>query len=143
MFKLHFDLYSTQAEAFMAVLSPLLPDTELGRDAQKLDGIPRPLPACSIVSINNCIGMCLVNMDLARLVDHIQTHTGLFNDFYINFDRFCCPKRRTGFGGTTSGVPLFRQVAESIDRCAAKMGEIRQVIMKNILLMGKLPKFWV
>ncbi|MEZ4568001.1 MAG: hypothetical protein R2860_13945 [Desulfobacterales bacterium] len=37
MFKLHFDLYSTQAEAFMAVLSPLLPDTELGRMLKNWD----------------------------------------------------------------------------------------------------------
>ncbi|MEZ4568002.1 MAG: hypothetical protein R2860_13950 [Desulfobacterales bacterium] len=34
-------------------------------------------------------------------VDHIQTHTGLFNDFYINFDRILLSEASHWFGGTT------------------------------------------
>ena len=145
MFKLHFDLYSTQAEAFMAVLSPLLPDTELGRMLKNWD----------FNYTADSRAACLFDRFYKQLyrdvfgehgfgpaaVDHIQTHTGLFNDFYINFDRILLSETSHWFGGTAREA-LFRQAAEkALTGAPQKWGEIRQVIMKNILFDEKLPKF--
>ena len=37
MYKLHYDVYSIQAELFMKILGPLLPDTKTGGNTQELE----------------------------------------------------------------------------------------------------------
>ncbi len=145
MFKLHFDVYSTQAEAFMAVLGPLLPDTEQGRLLKNWDFSYSPDSKAAYlfdrfykqlyqdVFGNHGVG--------SAAVDHIETHTGLFNDFYLNFDRILLSGDSLWFGGNTREA-LYQQAAEkALQTTPRKWGEVRQVVMKNILFDGKLPKF--
>ncbi|MFH2065621.1 MAG: penicillin acylase family protein [Pseudomonadota bacterium] len=145
MFRLHYDVYSTQAELFMAVLSPLLPDSkhaailknwnlEYSADSEGaflFDRFYRQL--YRDVFGDHGFG--------ADVVDYMDRHTGIFNDFYINFDRILLSETSSWFGGR-SREDLFRQAAEkALQSPSQKWGNGRKVILKNIVFDGKLPRF--
>ncbi len=145
MFKLHYDVYSTQAEAFMAILAPLLPDSrqadilknwnfEYSADSEGaflFDRFYRQL-------YRDVFGEHGFGTDVT---DHLDRHTGLFNDFYINFDRILLSKTSLWFGGRTQ-ADIYRRTAEKALSCPPeKWGNSRKVIMKNIVFDGKLPRF--
>ena len=145
MYKLHYDVFSTQAESFMAILAPLLPDSKLAdilkkwnfeyradsEGASLFDRFYKQL--YSDVFGENGFG--------GTAVDYIDQHTGMFNDFYINFDRILLSENSSWFGEYTQ-EELFKAAAEkSLKSLPEKWGAGRKVIMKNIVFDGKLPKF--
>lgn len=145
MVRLHYDVYSTQAEAFMKILAPLLSETEPeatlkhwnceysadSKGATLFDRFYRAL--CRQVFGINGFG--------ETAFDHIDMHTGILNDFYINFDQILLSEDAVWFAGKKR-ADLFRAAADIALRGeAGKWGENRQVIMKNILFDGRLPKF--
>ena len=146
MFRLHFDVYSIQAESFMKILAPLLPDT---REATILKNWNFEYSADSK-------GACLFDRFYRALyrevfgehgfgtdaVDYIDQHTGMFNDFYVNFDRILLSEQSSWFGGRTR-EDIYRQAAEkALKSPPRKWGDTRKVILKNIIFDGKLPKFF-
>jgi penicillin G amidase len=146
MFKLQFDVYSTQAEKFMAILAPLLPESqaaavlknwnfEYSADSEGaflFDRFYRQL-------YRDVFGDHGFGPDA---VDHIDQHTGMFNDFYINFDRILLSETSSWFGGRTR-EDIFRQAADkALNVAPEKWGNTRQVILKNIIFDGRLPKFF-
>ncbi|MFZ5571322.1 MAG: penicillin acylase family protein [Thermodesulfobacteriota bacterium] len=145
MYKLHYDVHSTQAETFMAVLSPLLPDSEQAailknwngdytadsRGAFLFDGFYRQL--YREVFGRHGFG--------PEAVDQIEKHTGIFNDFYIHFDRILLQEESAWFGGRTR-AEIYREAAEkALASPPEKWGTGRRVLMKNIVFDGKLPAF--
>lgn len=145
MFKLQYDVFSTQAQAFMEILAPLLPNTpeasllknwnleysEASEGAFLFDRFYRELN----LEVFGRLG-------LGRgAAEHIEKHTGIFNDFYIYFDRILLSESSTWFGGR-SREEIYRTAAErALKTPPRKWGEVRRVIMKNILFDGKLPLF--
>ena len=145
MYKLHYDVFSTQAESFMAILSPLLSNSkqaailknwnfEYSADSEGASLFDRFYKQLyHDVFGNHGFG--------ADAVDYIDKHTGMFNDFYINFDRILLSENSSWFGGRTR-EELFAQAAEkALKSTPEKWGDSRKVIMKNIVFDGKLPKF--
>ena len=145
MFNLHFDVYSTQAESFMAILAPLLPDTRQARilrnwnfeytadseGAFLFDRFYREL--YREVFGEHGLG--------AEAVAYIDRHTGIFNDFYLNFDRILLSEKSAWFGGRTR-EEIYRKAAAAALKCRPeKWGNSRKVLLKNILFDGKLPGF--
>jgi penicillin amidase len=145
MYKLHYDVYSTQAELFMKILGPLLPDTRQGKilknwnfeysaDSEGAFLFDRFYKELYLeVFGKNGFG--------TEAVEHIDKHTGMFNDFYINFDKILLSEKSLWFGNHTR-EELYLQAAEkALKSQPEKWGNTRKVIMKNILFDGKLPKF--
>ncbi len=145
MYKLHYDVYSTQAELFMKILCPLLPDTpqaeilknwnfEYSADSKGAFLFDRFYKELYLqVFGKNGFGN--------DTVGHIDKHTGIFNDFYINFDRILLSEKSLWFGDNTR-EELYQKAAEkALKSQVEQWGNTRQVIMKNILFDGKLPKF--
>ena len=145
MYKLHFDVYSKQAEAFMDILAPLLPDTANGEILKTWD----------FNYTADSKGAYLFDRFYRELyrevfgksgfgesaVKHLQEHTGIFNDFYINFDRILLLQESAWFGGRTR-EEIYRKASEkALKTTPQKWGNVRKVIMKNILFDGKLPRF--
>jgi len=145
MYKLHFDVYSKQAEAFMAILAPLLPDTPNG---DILKGWNFEYTADS----KGAYLFDLFYRELYRAVfgksgfgeaavEHLQEHTGIFNDFYINFDRVLLSENSSWFGNRIR-EEIYRGASEKAWAASPeKWGNARKVIMKNIIFDGKLPRF--
>lgn len=145
MYKLHYDVYSTQAESFMAILSSMLPDS---RQADILKNWNFEYSADSEGAFlfdrfykqlyRDVFGHHGFGTDV---VDHLDQHTGIFNDFYINFDRILLSETSSWFGGRTR-EEIYRQAAEkALKSLPEKWGDTRKVILKNIIFDGKLPKF--
>lgn len=145
MYKLHADVFSTQAESFMKILIPLIPDTpqanilkewnfEYSADSKGAYLFDRFYKALYLAVFGkHGFG--------TGVVEHLDMHTGIFNDFYLNFDRILLSEDSAWFGGRTR-EELYLQAAEkALKSEPEKWGNARKVILKNILFDGKLPRF--
>jgi len=74
-------------------------------------------------------------------VEHIDKHTGMFNDFYINFDRILLSENSAWFGNSSREDIYLKAAQKALKVEPEKWGNTRKVMMKNILFDGKLPKF--
>jgi penicillin amidase len=146
MYKLHYDVYSMQAELFMKILGPLLPDTMQGKilknwnfeysaDSEGAFLFDRFYKALYLeVFGKHGFG--------TEAVEHIDKHTGIFNDFYINFDRILLSENSIWFGTSTREDLYLKAAENALKSQPEKWGNTRKVIMKNIFFDGKLPKFF-
>lgn len=139
------DLYSLQAEAFMEVLRPFLPNTGKGRLLQEWD--LRYTVESRAATLFEAFYLELVRLVIGdgglgrEVVDFILKETGLFNDFYGHLDRILLADESAWFGGH-SREDLFRQaLAQGLEAEAVPYGETRQVMLAHLLLGGKLPRF--
>jgi penicillin G amidase len=142
---MHFDVYSLQAELFMRILKPLLPNSRQGDILRNWDyrydadsqgaylfeqfyrGLYRE------VFGQNGLG--------EEVVDHLAAQTGIFVDFYHNFDRVCLRERSHWFGGR-SREEIYRTVAaESLAVEPRTWGEAQRYMMRHLLFGGKIPAF--
>lgn len=146
MYKIHYDVYSIQARLFMKILGPLLPDTPPGKILKNWD----------FEYAADSKGAFLFDKFYKELyrrvfgrngfgtdaVEHIDKHTGMFNDFYINFDRILLSENSAWFGSNTREELYLKAVQKALKVVPQKWGNTRKVIMKNIIFDGRLPKFF-
>jgi penicillin amidase len=143
--KMHFDFYSIQAERFMQIIRPLLPDTEQGRILKEWDlcydcdskgaflfeelykGLYRE------VFGKNCMG--------EGVVDFFDRESGVFIDFYMNFDRILLSKKSLWFNGRTREEVYRNAIENYLKVKPASWGSKQKVLFKNIVFDGKLPAF--
>jgi penicillin amidase len=145
MYKIQHDVFSTQAESFMKILAPLLPGTANARMLKDWD----------LEYSAGSQGAYLFDRfvkELYRLVFgkngfgsdaacYLGEHTGIFNDFYINFDRILLSEDSLWFGGQKR-EDLYLQAAEyALKEPPRKWGDTRKLALTNILFGGKLPRF--
>jgi penicillin amidase len=145
MYKLQSDVFSTQAESFMKILAPLLPDTpqakilkewnfEYSADSEGAYLFDRFYKELYLeVFGEHGFG--------TEVVEHLDMHTGIFNDFYLNFDRIMLSEASAWFGGRTKEELYLQAVEKALKSVPEKWGNVRKVILKNILFDGKLPRF--
>ena len=144
VFKMYFDVYSLEAELFMKFINPLLPDTPQGEILKNWDlkytadsrgaflfeefykGLYRE------VFGNNGFG--------EEVVDFLASETGVFIDFYDNFDRILLVEESIWFNGKTRKEIYQKVIDDTLNIPPQTWGENRTFIMKNILFDGKLPK---
>jgi penicillin amidase len=145
MKKMHFDLYSLQAERFMADIRPLLPDTPNGQILKSWD--------CQYESdskgamLFESVYRALINTvfgdnGLGReAIDHIFTETGLFNDYYANLDDVLFREDSAWFEGEEKTEIFRRAVAEGLSTEARPYGEGMTVTLSHLLFGGQVPRF--
>jgi len=145
MTAMHFDLYSIQAERFMAILEPLLPATPQGDILKAWD-------YCYDAKSKGAFLFERFYQELYRevfgrrgmgekVIDYMAAHTGVFVDFYDNFDRILLAEESSWFGGQTREA-IYRKAAEqALTVEPQEWGQDRRVMMAHILLGGKLPGF--
>jgi len=145
MTTMHFDLYSLQAERFMAFLEPLLPETPQGKILKSWD-------RCYDAKSQGAYLFERFYQELYRevfgrngmgekVIDFLAARTGVFIDFYENFDRILLASQSEWFGGQTREA-LYRKAAENALAVEPReWAQDRQITMAHILLGGKLPGF--
>jgi penicillin amidase len=145
MYNMHFDLYSRQAQVFMDILKPLLPDTEQGRilgewdlcydqnsqGAYLFEAFYRKL-------ILETFGRNGFGKDVCR---HLWNETGVFVDFYHNIDRILLSETSVWFGGENRESFYEGVARKALDIPVRRWGESRQFMMRHLLFGGKLPVF--
>lgn len=139
------DLYSLEAEAFMEILGPLLPDTQAGRLLAAWDCRydPESQGAYLFERFYEALRTAVFGKNgfgedaeifLAR-------QTGVYADFYLNFNRILLSERSAWFADETREELYGRVAAEALDGKILTWGETRKVTMSHIIFGGQLPRF--
>jgi len=145
VFEMHYDVYSKQAEIFMKILKPLLPDTEQGKILSEWNYEYSLDSKGAFLFEEFYKGICLEvfgkNGMGEGVIDFFANETGVFIDFYKNFDRILLAETSAWFNGKTR-EEIFTSVADTYLQVKPKQwGETRKVLFEHILFEGKLPKF--
>jgi penicillin amidase len=145
IFSMHMDVYSVQAEAFMKILKPLLPDAGNGRILRNWDLRYDPESQGAYlfeefykelyreVFGENSMG--------TEVVDFLKEETGAFIDFYLNFDRILLMETSSWFNGRKREDIYKKSLEKVLSMEPKKWGDVQKVMLKHILLGGKLPLF--
>jgi len=146
------DLYSPQAERFMAIIRPLLSEfaaahsdavrviqewdfnyASESRGAFVFEQVYRAL-ICEV------FGECECSFG-GPVLERILNETCLFFDFYGNFDRVLLAEKSEWFG-KLSRAELYRTaMAKALTTPPQPYGQTRKVRMRHLLFGGKLPLF--
>jgi penicillin amidase len=143
-FTMQFDVYSKQGEIFMNILRPQLPPSQAGDTLRNwdlrydADSEGAWLFEQFYEELNREV---FGNGGLGpKVVDTLRRDTGVFIDFYHNFDVVLLSENSGWFGGR-SREEIFRQVAARILRGPSrKWGTSQRFMMTNIFFNGKLPR---
>ena len=145
MKKMHYDLYSKQAERFMPIIKPLLPDSEAGNILKKWDFRYREDSEAAYYFeqiyhhlLRDVFGV----QDWGEEVfDFVDRETGIFVDFYGNFDNILTKGTSAWFGGKSREQIYRKAIEKALSAEPKTYGETRLITMTNIFFGGKLPKF--
>lgn len=145
MFRMHMDVYSPQAERFMGVLKPLLPDTP---DARILaDWDLRYDAGSEGATLFEAFYKALHREVFGRhglgegALDFLERETGTFADFYFNFDRVLLAEQSAWFCGVAREEIYRKAAAAALAVRPRAWGETRKVMLSHILFGGKLPSW--
>ena len=145
MKRMHYDLYSLQAERFMKLIKPHLPDSENGRILKEWDYTYRGDSKAAMLF--ESVYMALLNIvfgdgGLGRsVIEYLMKETGIFNDYYGNFDTILLKKKSPWFGGRAQDEVFKLAVKEGLRVKAVPYGRTRSVVFSHLLFGGKLPGF--
>ena len=143
MQKIHYDVYSLQAECFMKILRPLLPETPLA-------SILREWDCCYDTGSRGAFLFETVYQALLQSVfgektlgkeiaEFLAAETGIFADFFNNFDRILLAEESSWFGDEGRDGLYRRILAEALQISPKMWGEVNQLRMAHILLGNQLP----
>lgn len=145
VFGMHYDVYSLQAERFMSVLRPLLPNTPQGKilrdwdlcytadseGAYLFEQFYRAL--YQTVFGQNGIGEVVLR--------YLLDETGTFIDFYQNFDRVLLAEESVWFGGRSRKEIYQEAAATALTVPPQPWGNARKFTLSHMLFGGKMPRF--
>jgi len=144
MKKMHMDLFSVQAELFMQLIKPLLPDNEKGNTLQNWDLCydSNSKGAALFESIYSCLlHEVFGNVIGNEVLNFIETETGYITDFYANFDRILLSENSIWFKDRTQQEIFRTAIEQGLRANESTWGERNFITMENILVGGKFPKF--
>jgi len=149
---LQFDVYSIQAKEFLAVLLPLLESSHANNKIYKaladwdccydFDSIGAPLFEAFYSTLREQVfGEQASGMGV-DVVRHLSEQSGVFIDFYQNFDRAMLNPDSGWYSGL-SQAQAFGLAFEKIKHRSTlvRWKDVNTVSLTNILFQGKLPKF--
>lgn len=142
---MHYDLYSIQAEAFMALIKPLLPDTENGKILSEWD-LCYDRDSLGATLFERIYG-ALVNIVFGEIglgeqvLQHFITETPLFALLHGFFDRILLQDKSIWYGDFSREQIYQRAIANGLKDPAVPYGQTRQVYFNNLFFGGRLPKF--
>jgi penicillin amidase len=145
MQRMHYDLYSRQAEAFMHVIRPLLPDTPNGKLLKEWD--LRYHSDSREATLFERVYLELVKIVFGQygvgrqVMDYIMDETILFHDFYGNFDRLLLAEDSLWLGDNSREELIGLACERNLAAQPVPYGSWRKILMKNIFFAGKLPRF--
>lgn len=145
MKEMQYDLRSKQAEKFMEKIIPLLPTNEHGQLLREweLEYDSDSLAPTLFESIYEKLAKRIFGtLGLgSEAFNYFLTDTILFHDFYGNFDRVMLSDHSEWFGGKTGEEILKESIEEGLQVSPEPYGKNQKIMMKNLLLGGRLPRF--
>lgn len=141
---MHYDVYSLQAEQFMKYISPMLPDTENGNLLRKWDYCYdiQSKGAFLFEQIYRTLYSEVFGGIMGKDVTaFLQNETGIFVDFYENFDNILLSEQSVWFGNRSKAEIYQQAINLALKNQAKTWGEVNTFDLTNMLLGNKLPKF--
>ncbi len=142
--KMHYDVYSIQAELFMEYIKDLLPDNEKGNILKDWD-------YCYDINSKGAylfeqIYRALYSEVFGNILgknanEFLQNETGIFIDFYENFDNILLAEKSIWFGKKTKTEIYKTAIKKGLKSAIKTWGEFNKFDLTNMLLGEKLPKF--
>ena len=146
MQKMHYDLYSRQAEAFMEIITPLLPDSENGNilrdwdlryDAASLgatlfEQVYREL--LLLVFGENGMGV--------DVVEYMMDETAMFAMLHGNFDQVLLKETSSWFADQPREEVYRRAIERGLARPSVPYGQTCKIYLPNMFFGGQLPKIF-
>ncbi len=77
------------------------------------------------------------------MINFLQHESGVFIDFYANFDQILLSNKSAWFLGKERDSIYKKVIDSTLKMKAKKWGDINYITLSNMLLGGKLPKFLV
>ena len=146
MKKIHYDLYSKQAEAFMEIIKPLLPSTENGEILRNWD---RRYDAASLgATLFERIYRELLKLVFGEngmgvdVVGHMITDTSMFAMLHGNFDQVLLKETSAWFADQSREQIYQMAIDRGLSKPAIPYGQTRKIYIQNIFFGGKLPKIF-
>jgi penicillin amidase len=142
MRRMQLDVLSRHADAFMAILLPLLPDTPAAAILRAWD---RGYDVAAVgATLFERFYRALVRDVFGtacgpEVLDVLWNETGILIDFYYNFDRVLLRADSTWYGIEGRDVIWRRVAAHALAAPARPWGEERPLLMKHLLFGGRLP----
>jgi penicillin amidase len=142
--EVHKDLYSTQAERFMAILRPFIPDTPQGRLLKEWD-LRYDLDSLGAGIFERFYGELIERVfgdgGLGRdVVSFLRRETAIFAAFFWSFDLVLLSESSGWFGGK-SREDLYREALEAALKVPARpWREGRMIMLSHLFFGGRLPK---
>jgi penicillin amidase len=142
---MHYDLYSKQAEQFMPIIRPLLPDSPNGRILRDWDLCydSESLGATLFERVYfELVKYVFGDLGIGReVMEHLIDETILFHDFYEHFDRVLLKKESLWFEGQYRSDVYRTAIERGLDAEPVPYGRTRPVLMKNLVYGDIQPEF--
>ncbi len=143
MKRIQMDVRSKQAERFLEILRPLLPDTPDGRalrewnfeysaDSLGADAFERFYAELFCAVFGRLLG--------EEAVGFLKDETGIFTDFYSSFDRVLLSPRSVWFGDVSREELYERAIARALSSTPRSWGSRRALVQKHLLFGERLPR---
>lgn len=141
--RLQLDRRSLQAERFMRHFKPLLPDTPKGRLLAEWNGLYEPDSQGAYLFeqvYRALLELVFGEQGLgAQVCLNLLDQTGIFADFYANFDRILLAEESLWFHGQPREALYTQALEQGLKTEAKPWGQHNQFVMKHLLFGGKLP----
>lgn len=138
------DVHSLEAEELMAVLRPLLPDTEQGRLLATWDlrYDPDSRGAFLFEHVRRALLVAVFGGSLGEAaVAYLLDESGIFIDFYQNFSRVLLREHSAWFGDRTCDELYRPVIAQALGIAPRPWGSGQKMMLSHVLFGGKLPRF--
>ncbi len=138
------DTYSIQAAEFLEVLTPLMATGPIV-DALRAWDCRYELDSPGATAFEIFYTELLVEMFGPAcgvpVIEHLRDATGIFIDFYQNFDRVLVAESSPWLGERTREEVWGAALARIADRVPEPWGKRNQLTLTNVFFGGKLPRF--
>jgi penicillin amidase len=141
---IQYDLKSIHAEKFMQIILPLLDNSEEAEVLKKWDcryNKESIAPTLFEKIYKQLYFEIFGNILDKELVDLIRKTTGIFVDFYENYDEVLLAESSRWFAGKTRDDIYASAIQKAFQEKSPTWGEKNSIVLKNILLGESLPSF--
>ncbi len=143
-YQIQYDVHSRQAELFMRILKPLLPDTPQGKILREWDcGYD---PDSSGAFLFEQFYQALRQEVFGRhgfghaVMDFLANDSSIITGFFDRFDHIMLAEKSAWFGGENRD-DLYRRVAmQALQISPRRWGEVNQMKLTHLILGEKLPR---
>jgi penicillin amidase len=142
---MHYDLFSKQAEQFMPIIRPLLPDSPNGKILKDWDLCydSESLGATLFERVYfELVKYVFGDLGIGRdVMEHLIDETILFHDFYEHFDKVLLKEESTWFEGLSRDDVYKTAIDRGLTEEPVPYGRTRPVLMKNLVYGDIQPEF--